>query len=100
MNPDSVDRTLAVLFFGGLALYPVLQIWALRMMRGRWKLAAAIPVVPAIAVIGISAIGTIMGAELWHFLVIVTVPAMALYLLGVHLAFRVRRAMLRRRSTV
>jgi len=91
MNPDAVDRTLAVVFFGGLAIYPILQIWALRVMSGRFKLAASIPIVPAIAVIGVSVIGTIMGAELWHFLVIVTVPALALYLLALHAAFRIRR---------
>ena len=73
---------LAVIAIGGLAAlaYPMLQIRALREMRGVWLLLAAVPFLPMAYIIVITAMALREGSNLWPILLIFTAPLGTAYL--------------------
>ena len=72
---------LAVIAIGGLAAlaYPMLQIRALREMRGVWLLLAAVPFLPMAYIIVITAMAFRQRSNLWPILLILTAPFGAAY---------------------
>jgi hypothetical protein len=73
---------LAVILIGGFAAiaYPMLQIRALRDMRGVWLLLAAVPFLPMAYIIVITAMALREGSNLWPILLIFTAPFGSAYL--------------------
>jgi hypothetical protein len=72
----------AVIAIGGLAAlaYPMMQIRALRDMRGVWRLLAAVPFLPMAYIIVITAMALREGSNLWPILLIFTAPFGTAYL--------------------
>ena len=72
----------AVILIGGVAAvaYPFLQVSALRRMRGKWRLLAAVPLVPMAYILVVTALALGKGSNLWPILLIFTAPFGAAYL--------------------
>ena len=73
---------LVVILIGGCAAfaYPVLQVRALRRMRGGWMLLAALPLVPMAYIIILTALALRGGFNLWPILLIFAAPFGTAYL--------------------
>jgi hypothetical protein len=76
----------ALLFFllvGGVLGYFVLQPLTVLWLDGRWRLAAAVPLVATVPLMLHAALAYAAGANLWPLLLIFCLPVATLYLLGV-----------------
>ena len=68
-------------FYGGLFGYPILQFLAIWFMRGKWRVLALLPLLPALAIFFTILQGAYGGSELWVWLVLFFSPAILAYLL-------------------
>jgi hypothetical protein len=76
----------ALLFFllvGGVLGYFVLQPLTVLWLEGRWRLAAAAPLIATVPLMLHAALAFAAGANLWPLLLIFCLPVATLYLLGV-----------------
>jgi hypothetical protein len=75
----------------GVPLYFVLQAWLLWRLRGGWRGAAAIPLLPMAAVLAYTFYAFLDGSNLFPLVLIFTAPIAALYLLAIMALRRLRR---------
>lgn len=67
-------------FWGGVLVYPVLQFFAVKHMRGVWRGFAVLPLFVMGCVFAVTAIGLIQESNLWPIVLIFASPAVLLYL--------------------
>lgn len=66
---------------GGIFVYPVLQVIAIRSMRGRWRYLALVPFLPMAYVIPVTIVAFVQQSNLWPILLIFMAPIALIYLL-------------------
>ena len=66
--------------WGAAFYYPVMQVQALRRMRGIWLILAALPLLPMAYIIIITAFALGKGSNLWPILLIFAAPFGTAYL--------------------
>lgn len=72
----------------GAPVYLVLQLVALWMMRGGWRIAAAVPAVPMGIVVAYTILALLAGSNLFPLVLIFASPPAALYLILLLIAYR------------
>lgn len=74
----------------GVPLYLILHPWALWRLRGRWRLAAAVPLVPMLGVLGYTIIAFLAGSHLFPPVLVLSASATSLYLGALLVAYHFR----------
>jgi len=85
-----VEDILLDMIFWALPAYLLLQGWTIWRMEGRWRLAAAAPLIIALPLAGHAIFALSAGSNLWPLLLIFFAPAGARYLLGLLAAHWIR----------
>jgi uncharacterized integral membrane protein len=67
--------------FGGLLGYPILQVLAIRRMRGGWLVLALLPLLVMIPVLFVTFQALSHGSNLWPIILIFVAPALLAYLI-------------------
>jgi hypothetical protein len=70
--------------------YFVLQAWLLYRLRGGWRVAAMVPLIPFVPLLIHALFAFAMGSNLWPLLLILFAPFGFLYLAGVWIAHSLR----------
>ncbi len=73
----------------GFFIYPALQLLALILIRKRWRIAAALPLLVMGPVLIFTIIGYIGASNLWPVLLIITVPYAIIYLILLFIAYAI-----------
>jgi hypothetical protein len=81
MMGDLVGTIVGFALVAGVPGYLVLQPWALRRLRGAWRIAAAVPLIGAAATICWSLYALSQDSNLWPLTFILFAPPAAFYLL-------------------
>ena len=83
-----MDALIPVAILSGVLLYPPLQYFALRRLRGAWRTMAFIPAVPMVPVLILTAVGWFTQSNLWPILLIFAAPPALFYLIALMVVHR------------
>jgi hypothetical protein len=95
MPQDSWNQSLGVVIMAFTPLYFILQIWFPWAFRGRWSIAAFVPLIGFVPALIISLQALSRNSNLWPIVLILFAPLGCIYLLllgVVRMIFRRRRA--------
>jgi hypothetical protein len=76
-----MDSLLGLIAFAAVPAYPVLQIMALRRLKGGWWYAAAAPLLAMLPILAFTLFALLQKSNLWPLLLILASPVASLYLL-------------------
>lgn len=83
--------------FWSFVLYVALQIVAVVMLRGVWRVASLIPAVPMALVFLATVVGLFQGSNLWPILMLFTGPPALLYVVVLLGVFAIKQGLARKR---
>ena len=95
---DYTDFLIPVGIYGGIFGYPILQFFAVKRMRGWWRVLALLPLIVMLPVLCSAFLGLYRGANLWPIILIFVAPWVLAYLIAllvVHAVFSRARVTLR-----
>jgi hypothetical protein len=92
---DSWNQSLGMVIMAFTPLYFILQIWVPWAFRGRWRIAALVPLIGFVPALIISLDALSRNSNLWPIMVIFFAPLGCIYLLALDL---VRMIVGRRRA--
>jgi hypothetical protein len=82
-----IDAALPIVMIGGIPGYFALQILLAKRYRGGWRIAALIPLVFTVPLLGYTAYAFAQESNLWPLMLLFYAPFAAIYLLillGIH----------------
>jgi len=76
-----MESLLGLIAFAAVPAYPVLQVMALRNLKGGWRYAAAVPLLAMIPLVAFTLVAFQQQSNLWPLPLILASPVASLYLL-------------------